>query len=463
MRAAIYCRISRDRVGAGLGVQRQEEDCRELVERQGWDVAGIYTDNDLSAYRGKPRPGYRELLKAMTAGAVDVVVAWHTDRLHRSPVELEKYITTSEQRGIATHTVKAGPLDLSTPSGRLVARQLGAVARYEVEHAIERQQRSKRQAATAGRWKGGRRPYGYEPDGVTVRPAEAEVVRRATDAVLAGDSLRSIASALNEQGLTTSTGGPWLPTELKKVLVRPRNAGLMEHQREIIGKANWEPIVDENRWRAVVAMLGDPGRRTTTTSERRWLLSGLARCGVCGGPVLCTQNGRSSIPSYTCKMSKHVIRIASELDAFVGALVVARLARPDAIELLTVAEPDETASALRDATALRERLDGLAVAYAGGVIDARQLAAGSDRLRAELESVEAKLAVTGNASAFADLGLGTPDVEARWKALTLARKRAVTEALLDITINRARRGRRPGWRPGESYFDASTIGIAWRA
>jgi len=122
----VYARISRDRVGAGLGVDRQREDCRELAARLGWSIVVEHTDNDLSAYSGKPRPGYRALLADLREGRVDAVLAWHTDRLHRSPVELEDYITVSERQGAPTHTVKAGPLDLSSPSGRMVARQLGA-------------------------------------------------------------------------------------------------------------------------------------------------------------------------------------------------------------------------------------------------------------------------------------------------------------------------------------------------
>jgi site-specific DNA recombinase len=62
-RAAIYCRISRDRIGAGLGVERQETECRELAARLGWTVAVVYVDNDISAYSGKARPGYRALLE----------------------------------------------------------------------------------------------------------------------------------------------------------------------------------------------------------------------------------------------------------------------------------------------------------------------------------------------------------------------------------------------------------------
>ena len=66
-RAAIYCRISDDRAGAGLGVARQEADCRKLAEDRGLTVTQVYVDNDLSAYSGKPRPGYKALLRYGTS------------------------------------------------------------------------------------------------------------------------------------------------------------------------------------------------------------------------------------------------------------------------------------------------------------------------------------------------------------------------------------------------------------
>ncbi len=134
MRAGIYCRISRDKVGAGLGVERQQADCRALAERLGWSVVDVFTDNDISAYRGKPRPAYRTMLDAIRTGRVDAVIAWHHDRLHRSPRELEEYISACEPRSVPTYCVKAGELDLTTASGRMTARITGAVARGEVEH-----------------------------------------------------------------------------------------------------------------------------------------------------------------------------------------------------------------------------------------------------------------------------------------------------------------------------------------
>src|SRR6478735_9537105 len=131
MRTAIYCRISEDREGAGLGVERQRVDCQRLAESRGWSVRAVFTDNDLSAYSGKPRPGYRAMLEAAERGDLDAIVAWHSDRLHRSPVELEAFISICEAHDLQVVTVQSGAIDLATPSGRMVARMLGSAARYE--------------------------------------------------------------------------------------------------------------------------------------------------------------------------------------------------------------------------------------------------------------------------------------------------------------------------------------------
>ena len=59
MQAAIYTRISKDREGAGLGVERQRADCQELAGRLRWTVVEVFSDNDISAYSGRTRPGYQ--------------------------------------------------------------------------------------------------------------------------------------------------------------------------------------------------------------------------------------------------------------------------------------------------------------------------------------------------------------------------------------------------------------------
>jgi site-specific DNA recombinase len=67
--ATVHCRISVDRGRQGLGVARQRKDCEALIEREGWDLAGVSTDNDLSAFSGRTRPGYEQMLKRRESSA----------------------------------------------------------------------------------------------------------------------------------------------------------------------------------------------------------------------------------------------------------------------------------------------------------------------------------------------------------------------------------------------------------
>jgi DNA invertase Pin-like site-specific DNA recombinase len=461
--AAIYCRISKDRVGAGLGIERQEADCRELANRLGWTVTTVHTDNDISAYSGKPRPGYGALLADLETGRVNAVLAWHTDRLHRSPVELEHYIAVCDTRAVPTHCVKAGPLDLATPSGRLVARQLGAVARYEVEHMIERQKAAKLQAAQAGKFRGGRRAFGFEPDGVTVRPSEAAHVLDATHRVLHGESLGSIARGWNSQGIASSMGAQWTSMSVHDLLVRARNAGLVEHDGEPITKACWPAIVPEDTWRAVRVLLADPARRNPRSTDRRWLGSGLYLCGVCNDGT--TMRSASVVGSnrhrhratYRCKAGPHLARIAQTVDEYVTAVVLARLSQPDAAGLLRENTSVDTQGLSSEATALRVRLDELAGLFAEGAVTGAQLTEGTARIRQRLNEVEIQLAGAVAGSPLEGLA-GAEDVTTAWEAISISRRKAVIAVLMTVTLLPAPRGRRPGGH----YFDPDYVRIVWR-
>lgn len=463
--AAIYARISRDKAGAGLGVERQEADCRELAARLGWTVAEVFCDNDLSAYSGKVRPRYRALLEAIRTGRVGAVLAWHTDRLHRSPVELEEYISAcNDGRDVPTHTAQAGPLDLSTPSGRMVARTLGAVARYESEHRSKRVRAARLQEARAGVRHGGPRPFGYEPDGKTVREPEAAAVRAAVESVLAGVSLRAVARELNTTGIrTTLKGRTWGPGAVREILLRPRNAGLREHNGQVIGPADWPEIVPEEQWRAVVAILTDPARRTSPSDARvKWLGSGLYVCHGCQKPSLRVSTAGRGIPCYRCPGEKgttgHVVRVAAPLDDYVQAVIVERLSRPDAVELLAPAAPEIDLPGLRAAAhAARARLSEIAEMLGDGELTRTEAQIARTRASARLERAETEIAAATARSPLAGLA-DAPDPARVWAECDIGRRRAVLDTLMTITVLPASKGR----RPNSSSFDPSTVRIDWK-
>jgi len=457
LRAATYCRISDDREGKALGVQRQREDCEALVEARGWTLAGRYVDNDLSAYSGKPRPGYAQLLEAVRGGLVDGVVAWHPDRLHRSPRELEDFLTVVEKHGVVVETVRAGKWDLSTPSGRMTARILGSVARGESEHKSDRVRRALEQRASMGRAHG-RFVYGWTrqhlPDGTpveVVHDTQAAVVRSIAERLVRGDSLRGITADLNSTGTPSPAGKLWAKNMVRHVVTRERNVGLRVHRGEVVGAGDWPPILDRALWEQVRAVLADPARKTSTSSASVHLLSGLARCGVCGARMRASMN--RTVPSYRCSEKACVSRNRADLDAFVTAVVVGRLSRDDALDLFAP-QDDRTRQAVAEVAQMRAQLDLAADDYADGNIDREQLHRMTERLRPRLEAAQARARSVDTAPMLEGL-VGVEDVEAAWDALPLSRRRGVLDLLLEVRVLRT--------QPGARVFDPEGVHVSWRA
>lgn len=393
--------------------------------------------------------------------------------MHRRPIELESFIDLAERKGIEVRTVRAGDLDLSTASGKMVARMLGAAARHEVEHMIERQRSAKRQAGIDGKFRGGRRSFGYERDGVRTRPEEAAAIRKAADAVLSGVSLRQITRDWNAAGLRTSFGGKEFNNrEVRKILLRPRNAGfsLLDDGKDDNGAARvkrldggqWEKILDPDTFAAVEALLRDPARSTNINSERRYQGSGVYLCGKCGATLLgATHNKRASggwVRTYTCSATKHLARDVEALDAYIDDIVIGRLCAPDAAIVLGGPVAEDVDALHRERDGLRARLDDLTAMFAAAEIDAPQLKRGTAELKSRLDNVEAQLAAARAASAVANVVLAGDDLRATWGMSPPEVRGKVIDALMVITVLPGARGR----KPGGAYFDPSLVEIDWK-
>src|SRR4051794_12700857 len=97
-KAVIYTRVSRDDSGDGASNRRQREDCEKLADLRGWDVVELCEDVSISAYGKKHRPAWKRTLALIESGDVDIVVAWHLDRMTRNMRDLEDLITLSESK-----------------------------------------------------------------------------------------------------------------------------------------------------------------------------------------------------------------------------------------------------------------------------------------------------------------------------------------------------------------------------
>lgn len=472
-RTAAYLRISLDLTGEMLGIDRQRDATTRLCAARGWPAPTEYVDNSVGAWSPRgPGTAYHRLLADARAGRIDVLLVWDLDRLTRHPSEVEDWITICESSGLRIVTID-GDIDTGSENGRLFLRIKGAVARHEIEHKSARQKAAHSQRAARGLPPSGPRALGWDTDGMTLIPTEAAAVRDACTALLGGASLRSIAAFWNAAGLTTTprrrpgtppgapkVTSPWASYSVRGVLANPRIAGLRARKVgrdrwQVIGPGVWPPLVDEETWQAVSALLADPARRTSDYTVRRYLLSGLAVCGVgaCGALVTSGGRARPRRRTYRCGDSNHLCRAAEDIDGYVERAVVGILGKPGIVDLL---RPDTRADARRlrgDLMARRSRLAEVTGLLADPDVPVDQVREAAAKLRAGIATAEEELARLGGVDVLAEFADQSAAASV-WERLPIERRRGVVDALVRVRILPPGRGAR--------WFDPATVEISPR-
>lgn len=450
VKAAVYAHISRDEFGEALGVGRQQDDCRAICDRRGWPSPRMYVDNDVSAYSGRTRPEYRRLLADVEAGAVDVVLAWAPERLHRSPRELEDFLELIEHTGTAVETIKAGAWDVTTSHGRLVARMLGAVSRAESERTGERVSRAHQQAKEHGLWRGPI-PYGMkasktpglpEPDEEQARIVE-EIFRR----VLRGEALTAIALDLNNRGLRPRRGTAWTHTGLSRLINSPALGGLLEIDGEL-RQAAFVGVFAPDEWRAARgALRRRPRGEARRPREKLTLLGGLLTCAEHGHKCVGTSATHGQLYGAGQPGQCHVSIKRAAADDLVTEVLLRRLEAPDAAVLL---EPERTENAVdTQIQQLRLRREELADLVADGSLPSATARPRLNRIAEQLRELEAR-----RSPPVVDPQL-LVDPRSAWSRWTMPQRRELLRLLFDsITVRHA--GPRGGPRA-----DPTRISLNW--
>jgi len=284
MTTAIYVRLNKHHDDGGSLVT-QERDCRRYAEFKEWNNVEVYAENGISAGRSGDhrRKEFKRLERDIEAGRIDHVLFWKVDRCYRIASGLLNFVELCRERNVDLVFTTQG-IDTSIKgTGNLLITILGAIAEAEAEIRKDRQVAHRERMKEQGRKRsGGFRRYGYEPDNVTLRPAEVALIRDSAAQIIAGDSLRSVAVRWAEAGVKDAKGKPPYPQSIRRNLLNT-------------------DLVDPETHERLVAILEDPARRTGGFNRRSYLLTGLVHCTLCGERMVAHPSGK--VRRYRCRES----------------------------------------------------------------------------------------------------------------------------------------------------------------
>jgi DNA invertase Pin-like site-specific DNA recombinase len=393
MRAVIYARYSSDQQ-RDASIDDQIEVCKRYIDREGWRQIEIYEDRALSG-SSAIRPGYQRMLIDGEAKRFDVIVVEALDRLGRNLADIAALHDRLSFAGIRLHAIATGEV---TP---MHVGMLGTMAQMYLSDLREKTKRGQLGRALQGRIPGGK-AYGYdvvEPRTASrkaergerrINEAEAAVVLRIFEAYAGGSSPRAIAKQLNAAGIPGPGGRPWGDTTIRGQIERGTGilnnalyAGRLEWNRcsyvknprtgkrvarpnprqlwevvevpelRIVPDALWEQVKARQKTLAIEIGRTEEGQALNRAHRRRFLLSGLLKCGVCGGGYTIVAKDRYGCATRRtqgiCDNSRTIVRREIEARVLVG--LKDRLLAPELVETFLAEYQEETNRLRREADA----------------------------------------------------------------------------------------------------------------
>jgi site-specific DNA recombinase len=323
-RVALYLRVSSEEQRERETIEIQREFLEQYCRLYELEVADIYKDDGVSGTIPlHERPEGRRLLEDAKAGKFDTVLVYKLDRLGRSLLVIVDAHDRLETSGVSLRSATE-PIDTSNPSGRLIFQMLASFAEYERGTIRERTQAGLHRALRNGKFSG-RLPYGYRlsPDerGLEIVEGEAAVVRQIIANIAEGSTLYSESKRLNDEG-NPSPGyrfrrderrrdaGSWTSSTVGGIVHQTAYSGV--HEVRIEGRDGREEIIERPvpaivepslRERAQAQLAKNKSRAGELRKNgRKYLLSGLIRCGICGQSCTgrTTTSGGKKYSYYGC-------------------------------------------------------------------------------------------------------------------------------------------------------------------
>ena len=435
---ALYGRFSTEHQNA-KSAEDQLADCRAYAGRQGYTIVGEYQDEAKSSASLHNRQGLDDLRAIVKGGQIRAVIVEATNRLSRSQADIGQLFREFEFYDTELETPTGGKVD------KVRAGLDGLTGEMQLDAGKVHIKRGLDKVVASGRRPGGK-VYGYRKrygpvNGLQdIEPAEEAVVRRIFEEFAAGTSTRGIAHALNRDGIPAPHGKEWTGSTINGS--RTRQNGILENHQYVgrvvynksrklrhpdtgkrVNKPNppseWKTfddpalrIIPDELWQKVQARLVDmarPRKNAEPILRRPHMLSGLLRCGTCGGGLVIHGVGRQGRRRVRCSKAREAgtcVNTSSfyidEIEQTVLRGIMFALRHPQALELYVEEYKNEMARQHRDVgrrraelkndhSATCEALDRLVAAVAAGTMPLELVKAKSDELTAERDRLKTEL------------------------------------------------------------------------
>lgn len=450
MIAAIYARKSTDQGGVAdeaKSVTRQIDHARGYAVSKGWAVAEehVYVDDGISGAEFAGRPGFVRLMNALKPSApFQVLVMSEESRLGREAIETSYALKQLLQAGVRVFFyLENRERTLDSPTDKLLLSVTAFADELEREKARQRTYDAMARKAKAGQVTGGR-VFGYANIEIhdaaghrshverRILPAEATVVRRIFELAVAGYGKRRTAILLNDEGASAprpqrARPKGWTASSVLEILHRPLYRGEIvwnkSRKRDGWGRHHQQPraegewlrvpapelrVIDEALWTAAHARLensralylqrngGRAGGRPVSGSVAKYLLTGLARCGQCGGGLAVRSRDHGKRRAYRYVCSGYHLRGRAVCPSHLEAPLEATDAAILAVLEQDILRPDVLAAAIERARAEQEQAPAI---RADRLADVRGEIA---KLGREIDQLTAAVAAGGNLVSLLD-------------------------------------------------------------
>jgi len=320
----LYLRVSTSRQAEkDLSIPDQRRQLTEFCEHRGWTIIAEYVEPGASATDDK-RPEFLRMIDGVASGLLiaDTVLVHSFSRFFRDAYKFEFY-----RRLLAKHSVEVVSItqELSDdPMGEMLRQIVNLFDEYQSKENAKHVLRAMKENARQGFWNGSKPPYGYRTIAVGVRadavkkrleiePSEAKIVEEIFALCLQGNGIRSIADTLNSRGFRHRNGRRFNSSLVHQILTRSTYRGIHHFNKKSAKtktkkeSSEWvslevPTIIAPDTFDRVQALLN--ARRPTNTPPRivngPTLLTGLAKCGTCGGGMTLRTGKGGRYRYYTC-------------------------------------------------------------------------------------------------------------------------------------------------------------------